>query len=91
MELRLREYYPTFATRARAREMAGKVAAGQDEVCVDFDGVVTSPSFVAELFLALLSKAERITVVGPEAQVRQALEVARNIRVGDRVREAAAA
>jgi len=62
--LRLRDFGSSFATRERARELI-RVLPGQHVSSVDLDGVLCSPSFLAEL-LTGLTAAGRIRVATTE-------------------------
>lgn len=62
--VRLSDYYRSFATRSRAREILDGQPA-QGPFLVDVSGVFISPSFMAELLLGLVKRGP-VQVVADE-------------------------
>lgn len=60
MTIKLRDFGSSFATRERAREVIMALPGGHAS-SVDLDGVLCSPSFLAE-FLSRLTVTDSITV-----------------------------
>ena len=57
MTIRLRDYSASFATREKAREVIASVPGGRI-ADVDVDGVLCSPSFLAELMVQLTKNSD---------------------------------
>lgn len=82
MEIRLSKFDRSFATRERAREILGSLGAISGPVLVDLHGVMTSPSFLAELLVGLAERTGRITIVGAdEYRARTITNLTRQLRL----------
>jgi len=80
MEIRLSKYDRSFATRERAQEILASLGTVSGPVLVDIHGVMTSPSFLAELFVGLANKTQSITVAGAdEYRARTITNLARQL------------
>ena len=92
MELRLKDSGRTFATRWRARQILEELPEDDaPEISVSLDEIVASPSFLAELYVGLLERYERVILAGLPDQQALAVRVAVSMGLGDRVVAAARA
>lgn len=83
----LAEFGSSFATRERAREVAAKLPPGRGEITLDVTGAMLSPSFLAELLVALAAEGNvRIKSRASDDQtVTMAFRLARQLGIDEKL------
>lgn len=74
MLLQLQSLSRSFATRSKAREIAGEIRSAEPigPVTLDMSSVFASPSFLAELLQCLASQGD-VTIIGADAYLAHTL------------------
>lgn len=90
MRIHLRSHGRSFATRERAYDLIKTVGKPDKLECeLDIEGVMASPSFLAELLGLLVEREATVVVVGAdEFQKRTVASLIRQLGFSDSVRQA---
>lgn len=82
MAIRLRDYGTSFATRERATDIVAQLS-DLKTVEIDFQGVLCSPSFLAEFMVQLASSKESVVLCPDQAMAPKMEMLAKQLKVSD--------